>query len=130
MNYFPNNFYGNLNYGNPYQQVPATNTQNNMNSLLGKIVDGSEVVKATEVPFGGYGVFPKADLTEVYIKSWNNDGTTKIITYKPVVEEAKVAEDPNQILLEKIQKIEEKLDNLIVQKPEVEKRKEIKINAY
>ena len=130
MNYFPNNFYGNLNYGNPYQQVSTTTTQNNMNSLLGKIVDGSEVVKATEVPFGGYGVFPKADITEVYIKSWNNDGTTKIITYKPVVEEAKVVEDPNQILLEKIQKIEEKLDNLIVQKPEVEKRKEIKINAY
>ena len=66
MNYFPNNFY--VNYS--YPQMPTNNnTNNNMNTLSGKVVDGGEVVKATEVPFGGYGIFPKADLTEIYIKS-------------------------------------------------------------
>ena len=126
MNYFPNNFYGNYSY----PQMPTNNnTSNNMNTLSGKVVDGGEVVKATEVPFGGYGIFPKADLTEIYIKSWNSDGTTKMITYKPVVEETKEQVDTTKLLLEKIQKIEEKLDSL-VKKPEVEKRKEINIDAY
>lgn len=126
MNYFPNNFYGNYSY----PQMPTNNnTNNNMNTLSGKVVDGGEVVKATEVPFGGYGIFPKADLTEIYIKSWNSDGTTKMITYKPVVEETKEQVDTTKLLLEKIQKIEEKLDSL-VKKPEVEKRKETNIDAY
>lgn len=126
MNYFPNNFYGNYSY--PQPQI--NNTTNSMNTLSGKVVDGGEVVKATEVPFGGYGIFPKADLTEIYIKSWNNDGTTKMITYKPVVEETKEQIDTTKLLLEKIQKIEEKLDSLMIKKPETEKRKEIKIDAY
>ena len=85
MNYYPNNFYGNYPYGNAYPQMSNITTNSFNQNLFSKIVDGEEVVKATEVPFGGYGVFPKADLTELYVKSWNNDGTTKIITYKPVV---------------------------------------------
>jgi hypothetical protein len=51
--------------------------------INGKIVDSEDIVKATEVPIGGYGVFPKADLSEIYIKTWNNNGTTSILTYKP-----------------------------------------------
>lgn len=34
------------------------------------MVDSLDVAKATEVPIGGYGIFPKADLSEIYIKSW------------------------------------------------------------
>lgn len=52
-----------------------------------------------------------------------------MITYKPMVEETKEQVDTTKLLLEKIQKIEEKLDSL-VKKPEVEKRKEINIDAY
>jgi hypothetical protein len=51
--------------------------------INGKIVDSEDIVKATEVPIGGYGVFPKADLSEIYIKTWNNNGTTSILIYKP-----------------------------------------------
>ena len=53
-----------------------------------------------------------------------------MVTYKPVVEETKEQIDTTKILLEKIQKIEEKLDSLMIKKPETEKRKEIKIDAY
>ena len=41
------------------------------------------VLKATEVPIGGYGIFPKADLKEISIKTWNADGTTNVITFQP-----------------------------------------------
>jgi len=41
------------------------------NGLNGKLVDSEDMARVTEVPIGGYGIFPKADLSEVYIKSWN-----------------------------------------------------------
>ena len=113
-----------------------------MTTLQGKVVDGADMVKATEVLFGGYGVFPKADLSEIYIKNWNNNGTTQIITYKPVVEEVPTQENKTQdILLEKIQKIEEKLDLLTTSKEPANtastllkstdnKKKGVDLNAY
>lgn len=148
MNYYPNNLYGNYPYTNSYPQMQSTATnsfnQNFLtNTLLGKVVDGEEVVKATEVPFGGYGVFPKADLSEIYIKSWNNDGTTKMIKFQPIITEQDTEKqiDVNAILLEKIQNIEAKIDNLTQLKDTVsstpaqtstiiEKRKELNVNAY
>ena len=96
MNYYNPNYYQGIypynNYNNQYmpqaqmqnaapqqQATPAPIPVQN-NFLNGKIVDSVDVVKATEVPIGGYGVFPKADLSEVYIKSCNNNGTTSLIT--------------------------------------------------
>ena len=58
-----------------------------VSNLQGKIVDGIKSVKATHVPFGSFSLFPKGDFKEIYLKTWNNNGTTQIITYKPVVEE-------------------------------------------
>lgn len=112
MNYYPNNFYSNYNNTFP-QQMSYPNPNNNY--LSGKVVDGIEVVKASEVPFGGYGVFPKADFDEVYVKTWNNNGTTKIVTYKPEVSQEGEGVDINALLIEKIQKLEEKIDNLAEQ---------------
>ena len=133
MNYYPSNLYGNYSYGAAYPQAVNLPTQNLNQSLLGKVVDGEDVVKATEVPFGGYGVFPKADLSELYIKSWNNDGTTKITTFKPV-EMAPEPEpvDTTKIILDKITEIENKLNSLIpiTTQTKVEKRKELNVNAY
>lgn len=94
----------------PQSQVPALN---------GKIVDSEDVVKATEVPIGGYGIFPKADLSEIYIKSWNNNGTTSVITFKPVIPENKPepadVKIPNlsEEILTQIQALGEKLDTVL-----------------
>lgn len=87
------------NYYNPYMsqiqqqpqmQIPAQNnlynqspymSQNN-NQLLqptcinGKIVDSEDILKVTEIPMGGFGVFPKADFNEIYLKYWKDNGTT------------------------------------------------------
>ena len=58
MNYYPNNFYQNYPYGNMYSQ-PQSQAQTPMTAapttLQGKVVDSEEIVKVTEVPFGGYG---------------------------------------------------------------------------
>lgn len=93
---FNPNFYG-QSYTNPYYQPMYNQTQyptpyqvqqsNQTNYINGKIVDVVDVAKAAEVPMGSYGVFPKADLSEVYIKAWNADGSTKLIIYKPVIPE-------------------------------------------
>ena len=113
MNYYPNNFYQNYSYGNMYQPQQA---QPAVAALQGKVVDSVDMVRVNEVPFGGFGVFPKGDLSEIYVKSWNNNGTTQINTYKPIpVEETKEAKEisSRDELLEKINALNEKLDALM-----------------
>ena len=86
-------------------------------SLNGKIVDSEDVVKATEVPIGGYGIFPKADLSEIYIKSWNNNGTTSIITFKTIIQEAKepqIVEDNSLKIIERLNALDAKIDSLMM----------------
>lgn len=139
MNYYPNNFYSNYPYGNTYPSIQNQPIMQQPQTLNGKIVDGEEMVKATEVPFGSYGLFPKADLSEVYVKNWNNNGTTQITVYKPVVleQETENKVDTIALLLEKVNDIESKLDSMVFkQQPTTTipttptKRKEPNINAY
>lgn len=122
----PNNLQG---YGNPQQGVNAS-PQPVPNILNGKIVDSEDVVKATEVPIGGYGIFPKADLSEIYIKSWNNNGTTSIITFKPFAEDkpTEITQNNSDLMLyingmaEQIKRLELKLDAVLSkeqQRPQV-----------
>ena len=135
-----------MNYYNPYLNYPYTNTGiNQFNSpmstaasqmqmgnqqiippqpqpqtlgLNGKIVDSEDVVKATEVPIGGYGIFPKADLSEIYVKTWNNNGTTSVITFQPIATPQKT--ETNNInnsflsqLFQKIEIVENKIDAVL-----------------
>jgi hypothetical protein len=137
MNYYPNNFYQNYSYGNMYQPQQA---QPAVAALQGKVVDSVDMVRVNEVPFGGFGVFPKGDLSEIYVKSWNNNGTTQINTYKPIpVEETKEAKEisSRDELLEKINALNEKLDalmnNTAKQAPTSAApaaAKDVKVNAY
>ena len=134
MNYYNPNYYMNYPYvANPNNtnglnqyiqpQIPPqaqlSQLQGQVPALNGKIVDSEDVVKATEVPIGGYGIFPKADLSEIYIKSWNNNGTTSVITFKPVIPENKPepadVKIPNlsEEILTQIQALGEKLDTVL-----------------
>ena len=133
MSYYNPNLYQNYmqqysgNYMMPQPAMPMMN-QNNIPSqqgqpqtstLNGKLVDSLDVAKATEVPIGGYGVFPKADLSEIYIKSWNSNGTTSIITFKPIAPEENPTSATQQensmsnVLIQKITELENKIDMLI-----------------
>lgn len=61
--------------------------------INGKIVQSVETITANDVPMdGSVAVFPRQDLTEIYIKSWNGDGTIRTVVYKPVVEPQSLAE--------------------------------------
>ena len=120
MNY-QNYYYPNYSYP-PYQpsyQQQMLQSYQQAQILNGKIVDSEDVVKATEVPIGNYGVFPKADLSEIYVKSWNNNGTTNLMTFKPVIPQNQTPQESqlntaivNEIL-NKIQSLENKVDEML-----------------
>lgn len=73
--------------------VPTQTPVSNQMSALGKMVDSIDVVKATDIPMDGNSYyFPKADGTEVYCKQWLQNGTTRILTFKPDLDT-----DPNNV---------------------------------
>ena len=54
---------------------------------LGKIVESIDVVKATDIPMDGAAYyFPKADGSAVYSKQWLQNGTTRILAFKLILE--------------------------------------------
>lgn len=85
----------------PYQQVqqqrfqPQEQFQTMQNQqtigLNGRIVQVVENINANEVPMdGSMAFFPKQDLSEIYVKGWNADGTIKTIVYKPQIDNKSV----------------------------------------
>ena len=118
MNYYQPNLYGNYPY-NQYGQgqsamMPQPQPQV-YSTLQGKIVDNLETARVTDISFGWYGVFPKADMSKVYVKTWTNNGTTNTITYKPIATEEQVDEEKNNlnVILNKIVEIENKIDSIL-----------------
>lgn len=153
MNYYPTNFYSNYPqtqqslYGYNQAQIPNYQTNQTQmsvqnNQIPGKIVDSQEVARVSDIPFGGYGVFPKADLSEVFVKVWNNNGTTSLLCFKPIVEGNIVPEQDKEErryhegssqnnydkMQEKIEMLERKIDELqktqSQEKMQIIKRKE------
>lgn len=112
MNYYNPNYYQN----NPYNNFPQSQPTQNNQTIYGKMVDSLDVVKASEVPIGGYGIFPKADFSELYVKSWNNDGTTSIICFKPFVEKSE-----SETIMERLEKLENEVKKLSYKKQEQRK---------
>ena len=91
--------YGQYNSYYPYQyQQPRCDLQQNQPlfnqqqsiqpqqqvGVNGKVVQAVEQITANDVPMdGSVAVFPKQDMSEIYTKSWNADGTIRTIVYKP-----------------------------------------------
>lgn len=70
----------------PQEQYPAIQNQQAI-GLNGRIVQVVENINANEVPMdGSMAFFPKQDLSEIYVKGWNADGTIKTIVYKPQID--------------------------------------------
>lgn len=66
-----------------YYQQPQTDPQ----GISGRVVQTAESINANDVPMdGSKAFFPKQDLSEIYVKGWNADGTIKTIVYKPYTE--------------------------------------------
>ena len=76
---YPPNF--NQMYQPPmYQTVPS--------GIQGRIVDNVDVVKATEISLdGSVNYFPLADGSAIVTKQLQQDGTSRMKVYKPVINE-------------------------------------------
>lgn len=70
------------------QQSVPVQTQQPM-GIAGRTVQSVEQITANEVPMdGSLAFFPKQDMTEIYAKQWNADGTIKTVIYRPVMDNA------------------------------------------
>lgn len=80
-----------LNYNQQFPQLQQTRQNQSIyrlqNSLQGKVVDSLDVVKATDIPYdGSISYFPLTDGTAIITKQLQQDGTSKVIIYKPMIE--------------------------------------------
>lgn len=107
--------------------VPVQTPVSNQMSALGKMVDSIDVVKATDIPMDGNTYyFPKADGTEVYCKQWLQNGTTRILTFKPVLEDnhnnvsndteklkISLSDEVTDVFMKRFDELEKRFDDLI-----------------
>lgn len=81
-----------------FQQTLNSAPVQNQFPALGKIVESMDIVRVTDIPMdGNMYYFPKADGTEVYGKQFGKDGKTRILTFKPVLEDDTSNSSPNDI---------------------------------
>lgn len=54
---------------------------------MGKMVESVDMVKVADIPMdGNVYYFPKADGTEIYSKQFLQNGQTRILTFKPILD--------------------------------------------
>ena len=118
--------------------VPAQTPVSNQMSALGKMVDSIDVVKATDIPMDGNAYyFPKADGTEVYCKQWLQNGTTRILTFKPVFEDnpnnlssdteklkISLSDEVTDVFMKRFDELEKQIDDLMPKKTVARAKKE------
>lgn len=113
-------------------QMPLANQQampQQPAGINGRIVQAVENINANEVPMdGSMAFFPKQDMSEIYVKGWNADGTIRTIVYKPYTdpkdnqtvnsmanaENAKftLSDESTQLFLNKFEELSEKIGQL------------------
>lgn len=86
-NYNP--YYGQQTYTQPrYQPIEPQYISQQPKGLLGKSVDSVDVVKAIDIPLdGSVSYFPLTDGSAIVTKQLQMDGTSKIMVYKPMIEQ-------------------------------------------
>ena len=118
--------------------VPTQTPVSNQMSALGKMVDSIDVVKATDIPMDGNTYyFPKADGTEVYCKQWLQNGTTRILTFKPVLEDnpnnlspdteklkISLSDEVTDVFMKRFDELEKRIDDLMPKKTVARAKKE------
>ena len=118
------------NYQQSLQQQPMQMNQQPIPQQIvginGRIVQAVETINPNEVPMdGSVAFFPKQDLTEIYAKSWNADGTIRTLTFKPVLNdktdilsgdteklEFDLSEKATEDIMAKLNELSEKIEQL------------------
>lgn len=88
-----------------------------------KSVDNVNEIQANDVPMNyPYAIFPKRDLSEIYVKSWNTNGTIQTLVFAPKIEKVKngtddtteskigAKSDVTEGILDRFDELSEKLD--------------------
>ena len=117
------------NYQYPYSPAPRYPQQELVIGISGRQVQSISEINANEVPMNGsMAYFPKNDMSEIYAKGWNADGTIKTIVYKPYIEpkinqeinsttnaenlEIKLSEKATEGIMNKFNELFEKIEEL------------------
>ena len=83
-----------------YNQQPQYNQMTQQAQpigLNGEVVDSIDVVKAKNVDMSGNVTFyPKSDMTEIYTKQLQADGTSRIVTYRAIQPESESQKEQKQ----------------------------------
>lgn len=90
-----NPYYNNFNQQSQQIQNPRLSQQiykpQQQTGLQGKVVDSLDVVKATDIPYdGSVSYFPLTDNSAIITKQLQQDGTSKVVIYKPITENNEV----------------------------------------
>lgn len=111
----------------PAQMSGATQQFQQMQSgINGKVVPAVENITANDVPMdGSVAFFPRQDMSEIYAKSWNADGTIRTIVFKPVLngntnnltqteEKLKIglSEDVTEVFMKRFDDIADRIEKL------------------
>ena len=111
----------------PTQEIQQPQFQaQQLPQLIGRPVNQVEEITANDVPMNApYALFPKSDLSEIYLKSWTANGTIQTIAFKPVQmnqadnslrnqSELKIGltEDVTQALMSQFEELKNKIDRL------------------
>ena len=89
--YYPQQRYQGVDTNNQQSMMPTFQQPMQLtkpSSLLGKVVDNIEVVRATDIPLdGSTSYFPLSDGSSIVTKQLQMDGTSKMVVYKPIKED-------------------------------------------
>lgn len=117
----------------PQEQIQQSQVQQTIPQQIiginGRVVQAVENINANEVPMdGSMAFFPKQDMSEIYVKGWNADGTIRTIVYKPYtepgrsnagnptadIENAKftLSDESTQLFLNKFEELSDKIGQL------------------
>lgn len=112
-------------YGYPYgtmQTMPNTQPNNRMNQpqriqINGRLVNSDNEITPQEIPMdGSVSLFPAADYSCIYAKSWTANGTIQTVKFIPAVEipDAPPAkEDPYAPVMDRLNNIESMISKLL-----------------
>ena len=118
----------------PIQQYQPVQQQIGIN---GKVIQTVENITANDVPMdGSVAFFPKNDLSEIYAKKWNSDGTICTVLFKPIlnnkstetVENSEInsTEKLTKTVMERFDELEKRIDDFMnksTQKQQVNRSK-------
>lgn len=116
--------YGQPNFQQPFMPTIPTNSPvtTPLSTLNGRIVKSVEEIVPNEVPMNGsVGIFPMADMSSIFVKGWNQDGTISTAIFKPVTTE-EVEEKPSVTLFDIMDQLSDIQDLLKAEKPATTKK--------